>query len=102
MVILDVSLPDGSGFELCRSIRQTSKIPIMFLTAADEEPDIIMGLDIGGDDYITKLFKLAVFFEYGYLDYGCLLSIFQGAGPNHGKCSRTDSEIHCRQQGCPY
>lgn len=61
LVILDVSLPDGSGFDLCKKIRQTSKIPIMFLTAADEETDIIMGLDIGGDDYITKPFKLAVF-----------------------------------------
>ena len=61
LVILDVSLPDGSGFEFCRKIRRTSKIPIMFLTAADEETDIIMGLDIGGDDYTTKPFKLAVF-----------------------------------------
>lgn len=63
LVILDVSLPDGSGFDFCRKIRQTSKVPIMFLTAADEETDIIMGLDIGGDDYITKPFKLAVFFS---------------------------------------
>lgn len=61
LVILDVSLPDGSGFDICRSIRQTSKVPIMFLTAMDEETDIIMGLDIGGDDYITKPFKLAIF-----------------------------------------
>lgn len=61
LVVLDVSLPDGSGFDLCKKIRQTSKVPIMFLTAADEETDIIMGLDIGGDDYITKPFKLAVF-----------------------------------------
>lgn len=61
LVILDVSLPDGSGFELCKKIRQNSKVPIMFLTAADEETDIIMGLDIGADDYITKPFKLAVF-----------------------------------------
>lgn len=61
LVILDVSLPDGSGFELCKKIRQDSKVPIMFLTAADEETDIIMGLDIGADDYITKPFKLAVF-----------------------------------------
>lgn len=61
LVILDVSLPDGSGFDFCWKIRRTSKIPIMFLTAADEETDIIMGLDIGGDDYITKPFKLAVF-----------------------------------------
>ncbi|MDD3360391.1 MAG: response regulator transcription factor [Hespellia sp.] len=61
LVILDVSLPDGSGFDICKKIRQTSKVPIIFLTAADEETDIIMGLDIGGDDYITKPFKLAVF-----------------------------------------
>ena len=61
LVILDVSLPDGSGFDFCKKIRQISKVPVMFLTAADEETDIIMGLDIGGDDYITKLFKLAVF-----------------------------------------
>lgn len=61
LVILDVSLPDGSGFDLCQKIRQTSKVPVMFLTAADEETDMIMGLDIGGDDYITKPFKLAVF-----------------------------------------
>ena len=61
LVILDVSLPDGSGFDICRRIRQTSKVPIMFLTAMDEETDIIMGLDIGGDDYITKPFKLAIF-----------------------------------------
>ncbi len=61
LVILDVTLPDGSGFDLCTQIRRTSKVPIMFLTAADEETDIIMGLDMGGDDYITKPFKLAVF-----------------------------------------
>ena len=61
LVILDVSLPDGSGFKLCKKMRLTSKVPIMFLTAADEETDMIMGLDIGGDDYITKPFKLAVF-----------------------------------------
>ncbi len=61
LVILDVSLPDGSGFDFCRKIRQTSKVPILFLTAADEETDITMGLDIGGDDYMTKPFKLAIF-----------------------------------------
>jgi len=60
LVILDVSLPDGTGFDICRKIRRTSRVPVLFLTAADEETDIIMGLDIGGDDYITKPFKLAV------------------------------------------
>ncbi len=61
LVILDAALPDGSGFDICEEIRQSSKVPIMFLTAADEEADIVMGLDIGADDYITKPFKLAVF-----------------------------------------
>lgn len=61
LVILDVSLPDGSGFDICKKIRRSSKVPILFLTAADEETDMIMGLDIGGDDYVTKPFKLAVF-----------------------------------------
>lgn len=61
LVILDVTLPDGSGYDICRKIREVSKVPLMFLTAADEETDIIMGLDMGGDDYITKPFKLAVF-----------------------------------------
>ena len=61
LLLLDVSLPDGTGFEVCEYIRgQGSNIPIIFLTAADEETDITMGLDIGGDDYITKPFKLAV------------------------------------------
>ena len=60
LLVLDVSLPDGSGFEFCKKVRLASKVPIIFLTASDEETSIIMGLDIGGDDYITKPFKLGV------------------------------------------
>lgn len=60
LLVLDVSLPDGNGFEFCQKVRRSSKIPIIFLTASDEEMNIIMGLDIGGDDYITKPFKLGV------------------------------------------
>ena len=60
LLILDVTLPDGSGFEVCKTVRQTSKVPIIFLTASDEEMNIIMGLDMGGDDYISKPFKLGV------------------------------------------
>lgn len=60
LLVLDVSLPDGTGFEFCRKVRQISKVPIIFLTASDEEMNIIMGLDMGGDDYITKPFKLGV------------------------------------------
>ena len=60
LLILDVSLPDGSGFDFCRSVRQSSEVPIIFLTASDEETNVIMGLDIGGDDYVTKPFKLGI------------------------------------------
>ncbi|NLD48878.1 MAG: response regulator transcription factor [Clostridiaceae bacterium] len=58
LVLLDLMLPDGSGFDICKEIRKTSGIPVIFLTASDEEVNIVMGLDIGGDDYITKPFKL--------------------------------------------
>lgn len=60
LLILDVSLPDGSGFSFCKKVRQTSRVPIIFLTVSNAEIDIIMGLDMGGDDYIAKPFKLAV------------------------------------------
>ena len=60
LLVLDVSLPDGTGYEFCKKVRQVSKVPIIFLTASDEEMNFIMGLDIGGDDYITKPFKLGV------------------------------------------
>lgn len=54
MVLLDVTLPDGNGFTLCKEIRKNSDIPIIFLTACDEEVNIVMGLDMGADDYLTK------------------------------------------------
>ena len=50
LLVLDVSLPDGSGFDFCKKVRLTSNVPVIFLTASDEETSIIMGLDIGGDD----------------------------------------------------
>lgn len=59
LLLLDVTLPDGTGFEVCEHVRETgSDVPIIFLTAADEEINVIRGLDSGGDDYITKPFKL--------------------------------------------
>lgn len=60
LLLLDLTLPDGSGFDFCKTVRATSKVPVIFLTASDEEVNMIMGLDIGGDDYITKPFKLGV------------------------------------------
>ena len=83
LLILDVSLPDGSGFEICEKVRQTSKVPIIFLTASDEEVNIIMGLDMGGDDYITKPFKL-----------GVLLSRINALLRRAGDFSQTETEIY--------
>lgn len=60
LLILDVNLPDGSGLELMRQLRQSSKVPIILLTANDMELDIVTGLEYGADDYITKPFSLAV------------------------------------------
>lgn len=59
LVILDVMLPDGNGLDLCSRIRNTgSDVPILFLTACDEEFQIVRGLDAGADDYVTKPFRL--------------------------------------------
>lgn len=60
LVILDINLPDGSGLSLCRRIRGTSQVPVIFLTANDMEVDIVTGLESGADDYITKPFSLMV------------------------------------------
>lgn len=57
---MDVTLPDGESFELVPNIRKNKSTPIIFLTAKDEEEDIIKGFDNGGDDYITKPFSLKV------------------------------------------
>lgn len=55
--ILDIGLPDMTGLEVCRRLRETSSIPVLFLTARDSEVDRILGLELGGDDYVTKPFS---------------------------------------------
>ena len=60
LIILDINLPDGSGLDLCKEIRNISFVPIIFLTANDMETDVITGLSLGGDDYITKPFSLMI------------------------------------------
>ena len=57
LIILDVGLPEMDGLEVCRQIRKQSEVPILFLSARDEEIDRILGLEIGGDDYVTKPFS---------------------------------------------
>ena len=60
LMILDVNLPDGSGFDFLREIRKKSDVPVMMLTVNDMEADIVSGLEAGADDYMTKPFSLAV------------------------------------------
>ena len=58
LVLLDLGLPDGSGYALCKEIRAAGDIPIIILSARDEEASIVLGLDLGADEYITKPFRL--------------------------------------------
>ena len=56
--VLDINLPDGSGYDLCRFIKQSEDVPVIFLTAVDAEVNVVMGLEIGADDYICKPFRV--------------------------------------------
>lgn len=57
LLVLDVGLPDASGFEVCRALRAESEVPVIFLTARDGEVDRVLGLELGGDDYMAKPFS---------------------------------------------
>lgn len=58
LCLFDLSLPDGSGYDLCKIVKDKSDTPVIFLTAMDEEVNVVMGLDMGADDYITKPFRI--------------------------------------------
>lgn len=60
LIILDVNLPDGDGFELCKKIKSVQDTPVVFLTARDLEEDVMTGFDLGADDYITKPFNIHI------------------------------------------
>ena len=60
LILLDLNLPDGSGYEFCRWVKEMHDIPVIFLTVRDDAADITKGLDMGADDYITKPFHIAV------------------------------------------
>lgn len=58
LYILDLTLPDGSGYDVCKKIKQIGDLPVIFLTAYDDEVNVVMGFDLGADDYITKPFRV--------------------------------------------
>ena len=57
LILLDITLPDGNGLEMCKEIKENKDIPVIFLTAKDEENDVVQGLDLGADDYVIKPFR---------------------------------------------
>jgi len=57
LIVLDIGLPDGSGFDLCRELRRASTVPVLFLTARGDEIDRVVGLELGADDYVVKPFS---------------------------------------------
>lgn len=58
LYILDLTLPDGSGYDVCREIKKRGDLPVIFLTAYDDEVNVVMGLELGADDYISKPFRV--------------------------------------------
>ena len=63
-MIIDVGLPDGDGFFLCKKARKTQNLPVIFLTARDEETDMLRGFDCGADDYLVKPFSMPVLLKH--------------------------------------
>lgn len=86
LVICDIMLKDGSGLEFCKTIRKTSSVRFLFLTAMDEEIDVVMGYEAGADDYMTKPFSLAVLLSK-------VAAVFKRLG--EGKSERLESGRIC-------
>lgn len=94
LALLDVTLPDGNGFELCRIIKGQGAIPVIFLTAAEDEGNTVRGLDMGADDYIAKPFRLQ---ELIARIRAVLRRQSANQEPDHGRIVIEDIEIHTRQ-----
>lgn len=64
LMIVDIGLPDGDGFALCRQVQESTQIPVIFLTARDDEADMLRAFDCGADDYLVKPFPMAVLLKH--------------------------------------
>ncbi len=104
LALLDLSLPDGSGYDICRLIKEKGDTPVIFLTACDDEVNVVMGLDMGADDYITKPFRIrelvsrirTVLRRYGWTSEGGQNEIKLGPiaiNPAQAKVYRNGAEI---------
>jgi two-component system catabolic regulation response regulator CreB len=89
LVVLDIGLPDLSGIEVCRRIRQRHEVPVIFLTARADEVDRVVGLELGADDYVTKPFSPR---ELAARAKAVLRRARGGAGPARGNAFALDEE----------
>jgi len=90
MYIFDLNLPDGSGYELCKLVKSLYEAPVIFLSAVDEEVNIVMGLDMGADDYITKPFRVRELLSR----MKSVLRRYQLSAPNKNIVAIGDLNIH--------
>lgn len=94
LLLLDISLPGRDGYEICRSIRQFSKIPIMFLTSRDSDMDELYGMTLGGDDYIRKPYNMPIL-----LARVAALLRRSGAGPSEDRSLHWEDFYLCPAKG---
>src|SRR6185295_3326914 len=88
LVLLDLGLPDGSGYQLCKEIRAAGDTPIIILSARDEEASIVLGLDLGADDYLTKPFRLRELISR-------MKAVLRRRGPAGGPAEASDGTLTC-------
>jgi DNA-binding response OmpR family regulator len=102
LLLLDLTLPDGSGYDVCRIARSETSTPVIFLTACDDEVNVVMGLDMGADDYITKPFASASCYRIKTVirrnersaDTGAVIQLGNLAiNTSSGKISRGDTDV---------
>ncbi|MBE6024543.1 MAG: response regulator transcription factor [Cellulosilyticum sp.] len=91
LILLDLNLPDGTGYELCEFVRKREPTPIIFLTVCDEEEQIVKGFDLGADDYITKPFKLSILLSR----IQAVLRRTQGIGSRQTKNEKKAKFLYC-------
>lgn len=85
LYLLDITLPDGEGSEICKIIKENESQPVIFLTAKDEETDIVQGLDMGADDYVVKPFRTRE-----------LISRINSVLRRYGKNTNSENQIKCK------
>lgn len=85
LYLLDITLPDGEGSEICKIIKESESQPVIFLTAKDEEKDIVQGLDMGADDYVVKPFRTRE-----------LISRINSVLRRYGKNTNSENQIKCK------